>query len=173
MFPPGSPHAPGSEVSDCPTLSLTATAHSSMRPECGTHLDIRIGLHSGSVLSGLLGLRKWTLDVWSADTQKTARLEQEGQAGWIHTTPTILHSLPDSLLRLLRVTGGCVTVPLPTELSHRPPRAARGDNLPGEEGRGHAPLRTTDTTLPARRRPLGSDRGNRQRSAQSVSGAYE
>lgn len=45
------------------------------------NVDMRIGIHSGSVLSGLIGVRKWQYDVWSNDATIANHMEQTGAAG--------------------------------------------------------------------------------------------
>lgn len=50
------------------------------------NVDMRIGIHSGSVLSGLIGVRKWQFDVWSNAATIANHMEQTGSAGRIHVT---------------------------------------------------------------------------------------
>ncbi|GBM50549.1 Adenylate cyclase type 2, partial [Araneus ventricosus] len=54
------------------------------REEARVNVDMRIGVHSGKVLSGLLGLRKWQFDIWSRDVTIASRMEQTGRPGCVH-----------------------------------------------------------------------------------------
>ncbi|KAK5642818.1 hypothetical protein RI129_008985 [Pyrocoelia pectoralis] len=49
-------------------------------------IDMRIGIHSGKILSGLIGLTKWQFDIWSKDVVIANKMETTGEAGKIHIT---------------------------------------------------------------------------------------
>ncbi|XP_047527739.1 adenylate cyclase type 2-like isoform X1 [Vanessa atalanta] len=59
------------------------------------NIDMRIGVHSGKILSGLIGIRKWQFDIWSKDVTIANKMESTGKAGKVHVTKQTLELLLD------------------------------------------------------------------------------
>lgn len=110
-----------------------------VRKQMNFDMEMRIGVHSGSVLCGVLGLQKWQFDVWSWDVGIANMLEAGGIPGWVcvnmriwcvwggmymeHTGPCfslhmIVCCISSSRIHISRATLDCLEGTYKTEDGH-------------------------------------------------------
>ncbi len=59
----------------------------------GTQLQIRIGVNSGPVVAGVIGMHKFTYDLWGDTVNVASRMESTGTPGRVHVSPSTARHL--------------------------------------------------------------------------------
>ena len=54
-----------------------------LREESGIPLDLRVGLHTGPVIAGVIGAMRFTYDIWGDTVNTASRMESHGEPGRI------------------------------------------------------------------------------------------
>ena len=57
--------------------------------------EVRIGIHSGSVVAGIVGVKKFSYDIWGDTVNTAARMEQNSEAGKINISETTYELVKD------------------------------------------------------------------------------
>jgi class 3 adenylate cyclase len=57
--------------------------------------ELRIGLHTGPVMAGVVGKKKFTYDIWGDAVNIAARMESNGEAGRITLSESTYHRVKD------------------------------------------------------------------------------
>jgi class 3 adenylate cyclase len=59
--------------------------------------EVRIGIHSGSVVAGIVGIKKFAYDIWGDTVNTAARMEQNCEAGKINISETTYELVKDKI----------------------------------------------------------------------------
>jgi sensor domain CHASE-containing protein/class 3 adenylate cyclase len=61
-------------------------------------INVRIGIHSGEAVAGIIGTRKFAYDLWGDTVNTAARMESHGETGKIHCTETVYQLLKNQFI---------------------------------------------------------------------------
>ncbi len=64
--------------------------------------EIRIGVHTGSVVAGIVGVRKFAYDIWGDTVNTAARMEQSSEPGKINISQTTYELVKDKFACIYR-----------------------------------------------------------------------
>jgi adenylate cyclase len=62
----------------------------------GLDLSMRLGIHSGEVIAGVIGRRKFAFDLWGDTVNTASRMESHGEPGRIHVSDATRELLKDA-----------------------------------------------------------------------------
>ncbi|EDW35177.1 GL24731 [Drosophila persimilis] len=104
----------------CVNLGLSMISHiQEVRIQNEVDIDMRIGIHSGSVIAGVIGEAKLQFDIWGTDVTIANLLESTGAPGFVHISGRTLSQLDADQYTILPGTESALAEPFLREKNIR------------------------------------------------------
>ncbi|XP_033235452.1 adenylyl cyclase X E-like isoform X1 [Drosophila pseudoobscura] len=98
---------------NCVGLGLSMISHiQEVRREHDVDINMRIGVHSGSVIAGVIGEAKLQYDIWGTDVTIANHLESTGSPGFVHVSASTLNELEPSEYTIIPGTDAALEDPV-------------------------------------------------------------
>lgn len=96
----GLPVANRTHASDAVSAAIEMLAfitnHNAERRQKGLpYFDIRIGIHTGPVVAGIVGIKKFAYDIWGDTVNVVSRMESSGEPGRINISASTYDLVKD------------------------------------------------------------------------------
>lgn len=86
-------------------IQSEVTLKSDILQRMNTKLQMRVGVHTGEVVAGIIGTKKFAYDLWGDTVNIAHRMESHGVAGKIQVSEAFVQSFDTSITDKLDVTG--------------------------------------------------------------------
>jgi class 3 adenylate cyclase len=74
---------------------LSAMQDEALRTRSGEKVQLRIGIHTGAAVAGVIGTSKFSYDLWGDTVNTASRMESHGEAGKIHVSEDVFTALQE------------------------------------------------------------------------------
>jgi len=64
----------------------------------GVYLDLRLGIHTGPVVAGIVGIRKFAYDIWGSTVNIASRMESNGAPGKVNVSASTYNIIKDQFI---------------------------------------------------------------------------
>ncbi|MEP7110452.1 MAG: adenylate/guanylate cyclase domain-containing protein [Ferruginibacter sp.] len=64
-------------------------------PDALSHFEVRIGVHTGSVVAGIVGIKKWQYDIWGDTVNIASRMESMSKPGRVNLSEITYNEIKD------------------------------------------------------------------------------